>query len=298
MALSPYIAKLEESVDKISWANHEMKTTLEKTLGHIKDEAKKTTKDDVVKASIELLKKMVESIDKFQSGDIVDVINGIFDIVNGILAFASFPGPEGTVIAAIAGPLLSLIGSILSLCFGNKTESQEHMLHRIVTECLKVQTDQELQSLACGEMAKMNQNLVILKKLSEYPTLAPESLYTISQIYSSGVGFLGRLWYFIELGMGSKDKNDASRTARLMYLFATIGFMQMAQLSLLSALYRKAGAVQLCEVTLAVQKDQAKTAYDRMLDIGKMPSERNHLVYSQLHKMTTLQFGTVEVYRN
>ena len=142
MALSPYIAKLEESVDKISWANHEMKTTLEKTLGHIKDEAKKTTKDDVVKASIELLKKMVESIDKFQSGDIVDVINGIFDIVNGILAFASFPGPEGTVIAAIAGPLLSLIGSILSLCFGNKTESQEHMLHRIVTECLKVQTDQ------------------------------------------------------------------------------------------------------------------------------------------------------------
>ena len=116
----------------------------------------------------------------------------------------------------------------------------------------------ELQSLACGEMAKMNQNLVILKKLSEYPTLAPESLYTISQIYSSGVGFLGRLWYFIELGMGSKDKNDASRTARLMYLFATIGFMQMAQLSLLSALYRKAGAVQLCEVTLAVQKDQAE----------------------------------------
>ena len=140
MALSPYIAKLEESVDKISWANHEMKTTLEKTLGHIKDEAKKTTKDDVVKASIELLKKMVESIDKFQSGDIVDVINGIFDIVNGILAFAS--SAEGTVIAAIAGPLLSLIGSILSLCFGNKTESQEHMLHRIVTECLKVQTDQ------------------------------------------------------------------------------------------------------------------------------------------------------------
>ena len=35
-----------------------------------------------------------------------------------------------------------------------------------------------------------------------------------------------------------------------------------------------------------------------MLDIGKMPSERNHLVYSQLHKMTTLQFGTIEVYRN
>ena len=75
------------------------------------------------------------------------------------------------------------------------------------------------------------------------------------------------------------------RTARRMYIYAIIGVLQSTQLTLLSSLYRKAGYIQLYEVTLAVQNADLRLPYDRLLDIEKMPSEKNHLVYCQVHKL-------------
>ena len=113
----------------------------------------------------------------------------------------------------------------------------------------------------------MNCNLVILKKLSEYPTICPESFNTISNILTSGVGFLGRLWYFINKGMGTNDEATAKRTARLMYIYSILGVRQSTQLTLLSPLYKKAGATQPFEVTLAVLKDQSRISHDRLWGI-------------------------------
>ena len=35
-----------------------------------------------------------------------------------------------------------------------------------------------------------------------------------------------------------------------------------------------------------------------MCHFGSRPSQENHLVYSQLHRLTTLQFSTIDLYRN
>ena len=105
----------------------------------------------------------------------MQIITGVFDIVNGLSAFASFAGPAGTEIAAITG---LIDRQYTKFEFWKNKEIQEHMLKRIVTEALSVQTDDDLRSLADGEMAIMNCNLVILQKLSEYPTLCPDVFVT------------------------------------------------------------------------------------------------------------------------
>ena len=232
----------KEGVDRINWANDEMKNTLHESIEKTKEAAERTSQTDVVKASIGLIDDIVGSIKKFESGDTVQIITGVLDIVNGLSVFSNFGGPAGTTIAEITGPLCSLIGSILNLSFGKKKETQEYMLKRTVTEALAVQPDDELRSIAEGEMANMNCNLVILKKLSEYPTICPESFNTISNILTSGVGFLGRLWYFINKRMVTNDEATAKRTARLMYMYSILGVRQSTLLTRLSPLYKKAGA--------------------------------------------------------
>ena len=185
MALISHIEDLKESVDRIHWANDEMKNTLHESIEKTKEAAERTSQNDVVKASIGLIDDIVGSIKKFESGDTVQIITGVLDIVNGLSVFSNFAGPAGTTIAEITGTLCSLIGSILNLSFGKKKETQEYMLKRTVTEALAVQPDDELRSIAEGEMANMNCNLVILKKLSEYPTICPEPFNTISNILTS-----------------------------------------------------------------------------------------------------------------
>ena len=105
MALISHIEDLKESVDRINWANDVMKNTPHESIEKTKEAAVRTSKADVVKASRGLVDDIVGSIKKFESGDTVQIITGVLDIVNGLSVFASFAGPPGTAIAEITGPL-------------------------------------------------------------------------------------------------------------------------------------------------------------------------------------------------
>ena len=98
----------KEGVDRINWANDEMKNTLHESIEKTKEAAERTSQTDVVKASIGLIDDIVGSIKKFEIGDTVQIITGVLDIVNALSQFASFADPAGTAIAEITGPLYSV----------------------------------------------------------------------------------------------------------------------------------------------------------------------------------------------
>ena len=101
MALITHIEELKEGVDRINWANDELTNTLNKSIEQTKEAAERISKTDVVKASIGLVDDIVGSIKKFESGDTVQIITGVLDIVNALSQFASFADPAGTAIAEI-----------------------------------------------------------------------------------------------------------------------------------------------------------------------------------------------------
>jgi hypothetical protein len=109
-------------------------------------------------------------------------------------------GPKGAALGACIG----LISSIFFAEEEDAVEPMEDILKRVITEALQIQTDDELQSAAVGEMAVMIQNAIllsswmkeldveVLKQSGVYDTLKAGTYET------DGVYFLAKLDFYIK----------------------------------------------------------------------------------------------------
>ena len=146
--MSSYMQSAGAHNDKTEAALTEIQSSLKS------QEANAVAEDTVGKfskgadAALNTTTTVLNSIDKFKSGDPTQEAMAVLDIVSQVSQFAALAGPEGEVVAAVLGPLCSIVSAILGATSKKKkTESQEHMLKRVITEALRVQTADDLKSV-------------------------------------------------------------------------------------------------------------------------------------------------------
>lgn len=193
-----------------------------------KDDDKESKWETAKDASKKTFEAITGAIEKFDTGDTGEIISGVFDILGSLSQFAALAGPKGQIIAAIVGPFCSIISSL----FGAKPEpeeSQEALIHRVVTAALEIQTSDDLRSSAAGVQKDLIEKM---KYVQEFFDRADEMgeldryFITDDSYVSAGSDFIGKLKYYIEKDMKTTDDETAKRNSIFISTYCTLVYIR------------------------------------------------------------------------
>lgn len=280
------LASLEERMGSAQLQSDKSKAALD----DIRRSLKPSTTENltpVAETTTNIALTAMGSIDKFKSNDPVQIAQGVVDIMAAASGFLAATGPQGALAAVVAGGVLSLVSGILGMfADSTPTESPEDMLKRVVTEALAIQTDNELQSLAQGEMRQMEVCITTLVKLSTFPGKLSEQekqLIVDREWLVDGVKFINRLWFYINKDLSSKDRDTSRRTAKLVLLYTKLSYLRHFEYSLHGGLLASVGAYAVAAASDELLIDHRQTDEKRLGSVIQgMPGQHNHRVYGQL----------------
>lgn len=249
---------------------------------------------DAADATVATFEAVVGSIDKFESGDPTQITIGVLDILAEVSQFAALAGPKGAIIAAVVGPVCSIISSLLGAGTGEPVESEEDMLKRVVTEALSVARFQDLEDQAAGVTEDLKDKMRDVRNyLSKGDELGSGDREVIRHpdYRTAGNAFLASLGNYIQRDSVTDDHNVANRTAQLITTYTNIAFVRIQYLYMLSALI---GGDETAKVTAENMRkeaeDQISDAKDLLRDFLRRPGSSNNVVFSKvfLQPQTTL----------
>jgi len=235
--------------DRSSKASDKLGKKLNNVIDSLDDSPSKV---DAISATADTVYTVVESLDKLKSGDPGQVAIGVIDILGSVSQFAAFTGPQGMIVAAVVGPICSIVSSILGAIFlgdQDPPESDEAMLRRVMQELLDKQVSDELSNTAIGVQDE-------LKRMIKYATAFLEAgatgiddfelqMILDDAYHSAGNQFLGMLQgYITQRHSAMLSANDQDKTKKIDDLlvlydaYASVMFLRVKLLTMLSSLYK------------------------------------------------------------
>lgn len=238
------------------------------------------------------------SIEKFESGDPTQIAMGVLDILAEVSAFAALTGPQGAIVAAVLGPLCTIISSLLGASTGEASESDEAMMKRVVTEALDVSQFEDLQARSDGIMSDLiDRTLVVKGCLSRADTMNPiEIAYFMQYSFSkAGREFIGELKSHIERDIESNDDKIADRTAKLITAYSSIVFVRCQFLYMLASLMGTRDDTESITIeTVQLCERQKAAAKELLRPFLKRPTKSNYAVYSKVYSQPQSSFDMIQ----
>jgi hypothetical protein len=245
-------------------------------------------------ATVATFEAVAGSIDKFESGDPTQIAIGVLDILAEVSQFAALAGPHGAIIAAVVGPVCSIISSLLGAGTGEPVESEEDMLKRVVTQALSAARTNELQDAATGVTEVLNDRVRDVRNyLSKADLLGSgdRDIIRDPDYKDGGNAFLAELGNYIKRNSVTDDHYVANGTAQVITSYTSIAFVRIQYLYMLSALIGGDETAKVtAENTRIEAKDQLEDAQKLLKDFFGRPGRSNNVVYAKvfLQPETTL----------
>jgi len=242
---------------------------------------------DAADATVATLEAVLGSVDNFESGDPTKIAIGVLDILAEVSALAALTGPQGMVVAAVVGPLCTMISSILGAATAEAPESDEDMLNRVITEALKLSSFHDLQDTSSGVTKELKENMGKVKGyLNMADSLGTRDRDAIVDMANdlTGSEFLGKLRSHIERDIGKDENAIAKRTATLITAYSSVVFVRCRYLYMLSCLIGgDPNAQATAIVTMQLAEGQKAASKELLRPFLKRPDASNHVVYSQVY---------------
>ena len=216
------------------------------------------------------------SLTAFDRGNKYEKWQAGLNIVGATSQFLTLTGPEGALAAAAITSVCSIVSGVIGLFNKKKKEpSLAEQMQKVVEQALKVQTDDELKSLAAGEMASLQLrlsmvNLISQKKAEDIDETSRKGLVE-SDFLMQGNQFLHRLIYYVRKYRVSKEKSDATRAVQLLYCFCEIACMRAQMLCLYSTLCLEIGAKAWSELANEALRTHEKMVASSLSSVGTSP---------------------------
>lgn len=248
-------------------------------------------------ATVATFEAVAGSIDKFESGDPTQIAIGVLDILAEVSQFAALAGPKGAIVAAVVGPLCTIIGSLLG-AQEEPPESQEEMFKRVIDEALREQTDNDLRSSALGVQKDMMEKMKTVQHHYDYADQLGQGDRDIirdNDFISVGSQFLGKLKFFIERDTNTDDFKRAKTTAVLISTYATIAYLRCQHLFMLASLYGSDPDTRVtAKSTEAIAKLQRDGSRELLDFLQNMPDDKTHKTYAQVRLQPQSTLNTIQ----
>lgn len=263
-----------------------------KSTSILEENEEETGYGEAADQTVATFEAVVGSIEKFESGDPTQITIGVLDILTEVSQFAALAGPTGAIIAAVVGPLCTIMSSLLGAGTGEPVESEEDMLKRVVSEALAVETFECLQAEARGVTEQLSDNIRRTRTFLDMGDNlgSGDKSFILNMAGSdSGNSFLAKLSHYMKAT--TKDDKEAGRTAQLVTSYVNIAYVRLQYLYMLASLLGGD------ETSKGVAKDTQDEAEDLISDAKNVlqsflrkPDVNNHVVYSKvyLEPLTTL----------
>lgn len=255
-------------------------------------------------AFIGVANAVVLSVDKFQSGDEMQAISGVLDIVSaGTLLIQPY--------GAIISPLFRLLSGVFmwhkKIAEEKGAEPLESVLKRVITKALGIQTSEDLRSTVEGEMNVMIQNLQSLKLWLE----EDDEVLKNSGVYDSlkagtfntdGLFILGKLNFYIAKGWNNQHTASREGTEHIgvyFYCYSQIFLIRTELLFLLESLYGILGDAVMVRNTQNIQALHRQTSMDSHGRFNALASPlfgMENPAYDNINQLPTSERIYVETY--
>jgi len=263
----------------------------------LKDNANEEYYNNLASTTVATVEAITKSIQLFQSGDPTKITMGALDILVQVSQFASLLGPQGVIIAAIAGPLCTIVSSLLGITL-DPPESQEAMLKRVIEEALDEHEEDDLMSTALGVKAILIGKLRTVKLFFEMSDMIGDNDkdYITDVSYTEVASeFLGKLSYYIKDGISADDAMKAGRTANFILAYAHIAYYRCQLLSMLSALYKADGKAQVSAESARLKGIAQKAECIELLNfLYERPTDKNHMTYAKVRSLSRASLDIIE----
>jgi len=214
------------------------------------------------RASNGVAQSVVGSFEKFDSGDPAQISIAIFDIVG---AASAFGGPQTQM---IVGPFCTLLSGVLGFMSKGPQKTLEQELHDVVSKLLTDFRDEELLSLYQKEIKLMEVNIAQLFSWANEPELQKlegiKDRLSAESFESDGIGFMERLWYFIEKDLYTNDSSRAASVSRLLFAYVKLAIAREQEITLLLMLQARVGHLGLERSALKIHEAYRKDLVDRL----------------------------------
>eukprot|EP01084_Bolivina_argentea_P112702 200980_1 len=299
------LSSMHATLDNLDLSNEKTKNSVASITSSL-ESMKRDSKISGINSAVSGVATSIGSnIDKFSSGEPLEIASATLNLVGSVSQFAAFAGPIGEGIAAVAGPVCSLVSGILGFFGDKKKESPEQMLRRVmedvidrIGEAIKQAVDEiktkideqfykELKAEAAGELEIMSTLLSALMEYSKYETLSPQAIDQISDRdwFLDGLKFTGKLFDVINDLKYTKDKRTSQRLAQYLCIYCHIRTLHAFVLVLASTLLESNGVRDVATAFNAALNNQFDLDKSRLEVFGKAPSSDNETgyIYASIH---------------
>ena len=255
---------------------------------------------------IKIVTKVVENWSKITSGDPIQTIEGVVEIIGSV--GLGVGGPYGPLIAAGCG----LVSSVLLLCTGsgNKKTSLQEQIKSYIDEAFKDFSDEVIRKEVNTAIIDIKTDLTLLLGIAQYNggliKNGEAALLNVDNFVTTGNNYLGA--YKTQLDK-YRTKNDDDEKSRLLalytYYYALVCNLKQIMLTLLCCLLKMNGMNTLSFGVHNYQTneltEQGKELLSFMSDIpNRDPKKDNNYwkLYRYLHiELNQKQRSTITSYR-
>ncbi len=253
---------------------------------------------DAADATVATFEAVMGSIDKFESGDPIEITIGVLDILAEVSQFAALTGPQGMIVAAVVGPVCTIISSLLGAGREEQVESDEDMLKRVITEALSVSKFQDLKDTSAGVTKELNERMsevkIFLDTADQLGSRDRDRIVSDTYTYA-GAEFLGKLKNHIQRDYVTDDHSVANRTAVLITAYASVVFVRCQYLYMLSSLIGgDPTAKSTALATMQIAEEQKAVSLELLRPYLNRPNDKNHVVYSKLFSQSSSALDLIQ----
>jgi len=240
-------------------------------------------------------------VNAMKEGNDFDKASAVFGMISQVSQFGALLGPKGQAASMVVGSVASIVSGVLGM-FGDKPESQESMMVRILTEVMTniVQEDRqrELESIAFGLKAEIAVLSLFLRECAVNEEISDTaSLMLGDRAFLIGyVSFLDRLWYYIQADLKSEDQNTQNRNVKKIYCYCMLSICNYNLWCLVQCCYMRLGARDLTGTMSKIIGDRSNTDKSRLEMLNQSSHTDRHLpvyMYTTLNKEQRLMVKLV-----
>ena len=229
---------------------------------------------DGAKGIVDIAQSVVDNIDKFTSGDALDIASGAIGLIGTIGSVVG--GPAGPLIAGVCG----LIASILPLFGGNKGPSMAEMIADVIKDALEDFKDEAIYDSILEATSTMKQQLSSLNAIAKTNggilSESEKSYLTQLDFENAGLGILAMLQNQIQRYKSVNEDKKSSRLAMYCYYYSMISLQKAIMLTLKCSLLRRNNMDGICAAVEACLYETLPKEGKEVLDfISDLPESRD-----------------------
>nr|XP_047127827.1 toxin CfTX-A-like [Hydra vulgaris] len=255
---------------------------------------------DGAKGVVDIAQSVVDNLDKFTSGDVLDISSGAIGLIGTIGSVVA--GPAGPLIAGICG----LVTSILPLFGGNKGPSMADVVYNVIKDALEDFKDESIYDGIISSADKIRLQLTSLNAIAKTNggilSDSEKSYLTQMDFENAGLEALATLQNQIQRYKSANEDKKSSRLAMYCYYYSMISLQKATMLTLKCSLLRLNNMDGVCAaVEACLNEDLPKNGREVLDFISDIPENRDSwwLLYRCLHtELSAQQRAILSQYRN